>query len=177
MRVKGEGRKLQAGPSAKNIAAITGIERDAREGRTQGERMGDLVARIAGQLWFVLLHVAVFSFWIVANGGRVPGLRPFDPFPYPFLTFVVSIEAIFLSLFILLSQNRASRQAEARAHLDLQINLLAEQEATKMLQMLQALCVKHGLPEAGDAEAKQLARPTEPRDLLEHLKDGLPQDS
>jgi uncharacterized membrane protein len=169
-------QNLQVGPSAKNIAAIIAIERAALRERSAGERLGDSVARVAGQLWFILLHAVWFALWIAANSGRIPGLRPFDPFPYAFLTFVVSIEAIFLSLFILLSQNRSNRQAEARAHLDLQINLLSEQEATKMLQLLQALCVKHGLPEARDPEAKQLARPTEPQDLLEELKESLPEN-
>lgn len=85
------------------------------------------------------------------NSGLV-GIHPFDPYPYQFLTFVVSLEAIFLSLFILMSQNRATRQTDARSQLDLQINLLAEQEATKMLQMLQSLCKHQGLAVADDPE-------------------------
>ena len=94
--------------------------------------------------------------------GRVPGVRPFDPFPYVGLSTIVSLEAIFLSLFILVSQNRASRRADERAHLDLQVNLLSEREATKMLQLLQALCAYHGLSAADDAEVTELLRETEP---------------
>ena len=176
MRADAAASKLEVGPAAKNIAAIIAIEHDALKARTLGERLGDAVAGAAGRLWFILLHAAVIGFWMAANSGGILGLGVFDPFPYPVLALVLSIEATFLSLFILMSQNRAGRQAESRAHLDLQINLLAEQEATKMLQMLQALCRKHGLPEALDAEANELARPTEPQDLLEELKGSLPEN-
>jgi uncharacterized membrane protein len=176
MRAEMASPKLQSRPTDRNISAIIAIEKEALRQRSRGERLGDFVARVAGQLWFIVMHLAAFGFWIAANGKLIPGVRPFDPFPYPFLTFVVSIEAIFLSLFILLSQNRASRQAEERAHLDLQINLLAEQEATKMLQMLQSLCAKLGLPEAADPEVRQLSSPTEPRDLIEELKESLPEN-
>jgi uncharacterized membrane protein len=68
----------------------------------------------AGQLWFVLPHVGWFIIWIVMNAGVVPGILVFDPYPYQFLTFVVSLESIFLSLFILMSQNRANKQADSR---------------------------------------------------------------
>jgi len=100
--------------------------------------------------------------------------KPFDPFPYQFLTLVVSLESIFLSLFILMSQNRSTNQADQRNHLDLQINLLAEHENTKMLQMLQALCAHHGLAISSDPEIVQLAKRTEPQQVLEELKDNLP---
>ena len=79
-------------------------------------------------------------------------MKPFDPFPYAFLTLVVSLEAIFLSLFILMSQNRAALHADRRAHLDLQINLLAEHESTKTLELLKALCEHHGLACSQDPE-------------------------
>ena len=89
---------------------------------------------------------------------------------------MVSLEAIFLSLFILISQNRSSRQADARSHLDLQINLLAEQESTKMLQMLQSLCKYHHLAIADDVELENVIAPTEPAELLKELEAKLPGD-
>ncbi|MEO7650307.1 MAG: DUF1003 domain-containing protein, partial [Bryobacteraceae bacterium] len=124
--------------------------------------------------WFVGAHAVWFVGWILANFGALPYIHTFDPFPYPFLTFVVSLESIFLSLFIMMSQSRASRQADARAHLDLQINLLAEQESTKMLQMLQKLCEHHRLAIAHDPEVDALKTPTEPAELLDELKEKLP---
>ena len=89
---------------------------------------------------------------------------------------MVSLEAIFLSLFILMSQNRSSSQADARAHLDLQINLLSEQESTKMLQMLRSLCRHHGLADASDPEVEHLEHRTEPEELLRELKESLPEN-
>jgi uncharacterized membrane protein len=83
------------------------------------------------------LHVLWFGVWVTVNSGMVGGIRPFDPFPFPFLTMTVSLEAIFLALFVLASQHRLSRQADKRSHLDLQIDLLAEREMTAVLQLLQ----------------------------------------
>ena len=162
--------------SQSNVSAIAGMEREATAGRSAGERMGDAIARRAGRLWFIGAHAIWFGGWILVNSGRIPGIRPFDPFPFQFLTFVVSLEAIFLSLFILMSQNRASKQADSRSHLDLQINLLAEQESTKMLEMLQKLCEHSGLSIANDPELELLKSPTQPEALLKELKDNLPED-
>ena len=164
----------QSTNTQKNISAVSAMENEALAARSQGQRFGDLIARSAGQMWFITLHAAWFGVWIALNCGLVKGVRPFDPFPFQFLTFVVSLEAIFLSLFILMSQNRSNAQAEARAHLDLQINLLAEQESTKMLQMLRSLCRHQGLAEATDPEVLCLERRTEPEDLLRELKESLP---
>jgi uncharacterized membrane protein len=85
----------------------------------------------------LVLHVLWFGAWVTVNSGVVGGIRPFDPFPFPFLTMTVSLEAIFLALFVLASQNRLSRQADKRSHLDLQIDLLAEREMTAVLHLLQ----------------------------------------
>lgn len=83
--------------------------------------------------WFIMAHVIWFCAWMPLN-SKALSLQKFDAYPYPLLTMIVSLEAIFLSLFVLMSQNRSSLQAEQRAHLDLQINLLSETENTKMLQ-------------------------------------------
>jgi len=160
----------------RNVRAITTIEHAAMESRSGAERIADTIARQAGKISFVIAHAVWFFGWIAANSGFLPKVRAFDPFPYQFLTFVVSLEAIFLSLFILISQNRSSRQADARSHLDLQINLLAEQESTKMLQMLQSLCKYHHLAIADDAELESLIAPTEPAELLKELEAKLPGD-
>jgi len=159
-----------------NVSAIAEMEREATACRSVGERMGDVIARHAGRLWFISAHAIWFAGWILLNASFVPRIHPFDPFPYQFLTFVVSLEAIFLSLFILMSQNRGSKQADSRSHLDLQINLLAEQESTKMLQMLQKLCEHHNLTIADDPEVELLKNPTQPEMLLKELKESLPEN-
>ena len=86
--------------------------------------------------------------WIGLNVGWFGGVEPFDPFPFPFLTMTVSLEAIFLALFVLASQNRLARQSDMRAHLNLQIDLLAEREMTAVLRLLQDLTAHSGVPPA-----------------------------
>src|SRR5688572_22625164 len=114
----------------KNIRAIADLEQRALHERSAADRLSDAISRATGSGPFALFHVIGFSLWLLINLGIVPGLEPFDPYPFNFLTLVVSLEAIFLSVFVLMSQNRMSRQAEKRAHLDLQVDMLAEQELT-----------------------------------------------
>ena len=120
---------------SRNIRAIARLENEALHQRSLTGRISDGVTRFAGSSVFIVLHIIWFSLWIILNMGRVRGIHPFDPYPFTFLTMVVSLEAIFLSIFVLISQNRMAHQADRRAHLDLQINLLAEQENTLMLRM------------------------------------------
>ena len=139
-----------------SILEICRLEQEALDKRSAGERLGDLIATQAGRMWFIALHGMWFLVWITVNVGALRRFKIFDPFPFSLLTMIVSLEAIFLSLFILMSQNRASRQADHRSHLDLQINLLSERENTIMLQMLQALCANRKLTIAGDPEINLL---------------------
>ena len=90
-------------------------------------------------MWFIVLHIVWFSIWLLLNSESRSRFA-FDPFPYQLLSTVVSLESIFLSLFILMSQNRSNMQADQRNHLDLQINLLSEEENTKMIRMFSHLC-------------------------------------
>ena len=91
---------------------------------------------------FVWVHVIWFGGWILLNS--IPGIPHFDPFPFTFLTLIVSLEAIFLSTFILISQNLETRISERRSHLDLQLNMLSEQENTKMIAILLAIAAESG---------------------------------
>src|ERR1051325_9357815 len=147
-----------ASPTHRNIAEICELEKKALAHRSLSARVGDMIATHAGKMWFIISHMAWFAIWIGLN-AKPHGA--FDPFPFPFLTMIVSLESIFLSLFILMSQNRSGLQADQRNHLDLQINLLAENENTKMLQMLQALCQHHKLTIANDPEIKAMAEVTD----------------
>ena len=162
--------------ASRHIKAISALEQQALARRSRAEKISDLIVYQAGRVWAIILHLGWFATWIVWNSGRMPGLRPFDPFPFMGLSTIVSLEAIFLSLFILVSQNRASRRADERAHLDLQVNLLSEREATKMLQLLQALCAHHGLGEAEDTEVTELVRETEPASIARELEQQLPSE-
>ena len=160
----------------RNIRAIGELEQQALDRRSSTEKVSGSIVYQAGRMWTILVHVLWFTVWMLWNSGAIPGVGLFDPFPYPALTTIVSLEAIFLALFILVSQNRASRRADERAQLDLQINLLAEHEATKMLQLLRALCAYHGLEEAADAEVEQLVRETEPANLAHEIERQFPSE-
>jgi uncharacterized membrane protein len=120
-----------------NVETIKRWERTILLGRSRAEQISDWIASTAASGPVLVLHVVWFGTWVTLNTGVIRGIRPFDPFPFPFLTMTVSLEAIFLALFVLASQNRLARQADKRSHLDLQIDLLAEREMTAMLQLLQ----------------------------------------
>lgn len=163
--------------SRQSIKAVSDLEHEALARRTAAEAFSDFVVFQGGRPWVIAVHTLWFTAWMLWNSGRVPGIRAFDPFPYMGLTTIVSLEAIFLSLFILVSQNRATRRADERAHLDLQINLMAERESTKMLRLLQALCAHHGLAEAADSEVDEMLREIEPASIARELERHLPSDS
>ena len=120
-----------------NVHAIKRWENAILLARSTVERVSDWIACTAGKGPVLVLHVVWFGVWVTINAGALRSIRPFDPFPFPFLTMTVSLEAIFLALFVLASQNRLARQADKRSHLDLQIDLLAEREMTAVLQLLQ----------------------------------------
>jgi uncharacterized membrane protein len=120
-----------------NVQTIKRWERAILLARSKTEQVSDWIACTAGGGPVLVLHVVWFGAWVIANVGVIRGIRSFDPFPFPFLTMTVSLEAIFLALFVLASQNRLSRQSDKRSHLDLQIDLLAEREMTAVLQLLQ----------------------------------------
>lgn len=148
-----------------NIAKIVEIEKAQRAQRTYGERISEGIAAFAGSMFFVYIHVVWFSVWIIVN---LLMRRPFDPFPFTFLTLVVSLEAIFLSTFILISQNHESKLTDRRNHLDLQVNMLAEQENTKMLELLKAVAEKLGV-DCDDPAFDSLMQPVEPEKLVEEI--------
>jgi uncharacterized membrane protein len=152
--------------TAKNLQSVMNVEEAEHARRGFGERAADAITAFCGSMWFVWTHVAWFGAWIVLN--LVPATR-FDPFPFPFLTLVVSLEAIFLSTFILISQNRQARIADRRNLLDLQIDLLAEQENTKLLTLLTRTAEKVGV-ELKDAEAAALEQTTRCDELFDQIE-------
>jgi uncharacterized membrane protein len=131
-------RSPQAGSrvAQENVAAIKARDREVQKKRSLFERVSDVVIEAAAGARSIVLHLLWFFVWILINTGLVPAIEPFDPFPFPFLTMSVSLEAIFLALFVLESQNRLAKLSDQRANLDLQINLLAEREMTAALQIL-----------------------------------------
>jgi uncharacterized membrane protein len=144
------------------------MESQGLEERSPGERLGAAISNVASTPTFAVAHVIFFGVWILTQTGVLPLVPVFDPFPFTFLTFVVSLEAIFLSIFVLISQNHMIRQADRRSHLDLQINLLAEQESTHALQLLHAIAEHLGVAHSAE---ETLASDTSIRDLIEGVKE------
>jgi uncharacterized membrane protein len=162
-----------ASTTSRNIKAISALEHSALARRSLSARIGDAIASHAGKMWFLVFHAVWFFLWLWFNSGA-RGKFSFDPFPFQLLSTIVSLESIFLSLFILMSQNRSNIQADQRNHLDLQINLLSEEENTKMLQMLQAICEHHKLAIGNEPEIKAMAKRTEINEVLSELQEHLP---
>jgi uncharacterized membrane protein len=132
---------------------------------------------MAGTGWFAGLNVAGFAGWIAWNTGLVPWWPPIDPFPFSFLTRVVSLEAIFLSIFALISQNTRTRLSERRAYLDFPINPLAEQESTEAVALLERIARKLHIPLPADGPEPELVAPTDIREVASTLDTVLPADS
>src|SRR5262249_15034674 len=151
-----------------NVRTIVELEASARLPRTGADRIVDGIARFCGSLSFLYVHALWFGLWIAINLSPNASWH-FDPFPFTLLRVIAALEAIFLATSILLIQNRQTQLAERRSHLELQINLLAEQENTKMLAMLEAIHHRLGIP-AGDPEVAALKQATEPEKLLEEIE-------
>ena len=151
----------------RNIVKLTNLRRKAERQRGIQGKVADAITDFSGSLLFVYFHVAWFGLWILANTGWL-GFPPFDPFPYGLLTMIVSLEAIFLSSFVLISQNRLSAEANRRDDLDLQIGLLAEHEMTHVLKMLDEIRQHLGIAQH-DREVQQLKKDIRPEDVLAEI--------
>lgn len=165
-----------ANPTQFNIDAISKLEHEALHRRTVLERASDSVAKFIGSVGFLLLQVALVSVWSIVNLNLIPGLKPFDPFPFGILALVVSSESVCLTIFVLMSQNRMARQAEKRSHLDLQVGMLAEQELTTALQMLQQLCQHVGVDvKSSTPQVQGFSKTTDMDKLATELEEKLPE--
>jgi uncharacterized membrane protein len=165
------------GPAQRNIEAIVKMEEDFLKRRSTAARIVDLSVDAVGTMPSFLIHLGVFSTWILLNSGVIAVVRPWDPFPFILLTMFVSMEGVILALFVLMKQNRMSRRADERDHLHLQINLLAEKEVTTMLQLQQRLMSHLGMADsAQDSEVQQLATETAVENLANELKQKLPEE-
>ena len=151
----------------KNIRTIGDMEGQALHDRSRGERISEIISGFASTSAFAVAHLVFFIVWLVSQSGMVPGMPVFDPFPFTFLTLVVSLEAIFLTIFVLISQTRLTRQTDLLSHLDLQLNLLAEQESTKTLKVLYAIAEHLKVPDLPSDE--ELGSETSVRGLIEGI--------
>src|SRR3954468_16294021 len=149
---------------ARNIAALLDRSRQAERARPRSERFADRITGFTGSMRFVVLHLAIFGTWLLINLGATP-ITEFDS-SFVGLATVASVEAIFLSTFVLISQNRMQAQADARADLDLHVSLLAEHEVTRLISLVTAIADRLGIEEADDPELAELAQDVAPERVL-----------
>ncbi len=158
-----------------NIETVVRLEEETTRDRRWSDRLADAIATFSGTITFALLHLVWFALWAVVNTRLIPGIPAFDPYPFQLLAMIVSLEAVLLSTFVLIKQNRMGLRADRRSHLDLQINLLAEKEVTKVIQMLERISARLGASEeVVDAEARELGEVTAVDDLAHELQTKLP---
>jgi len=155
----------------RNIEVLRRKRQEREDSAPFQDRVANAITRFSGSMIFVYLHFALVSAWAAINIGLVPGIEPFDP-TFVILATVASVEAIFLSTFVLISQNRAAADAERRAELDLQTNLLSEHEITRLLSLTIAIAERLGVEEAQDPSLSELERHVAPEKVLDKLTDG-----
>ncbi len=154
----------------RNIRAL--LERREQEERrkTFHERLADAITRFAGSMTFVWIHLVFFGAWILLNVKLLP-VKPFDP-SLVLLAMFASVEAIFLSTFVLISQNRMAALADKRADLDLQVSLLAEHEVTRLIELVSQIAGRMGIEASRDPELAELAQDTAPERVLDRMEEA-----
>jgi uncharacterized membrane protein len=152
----------------RNIRAL--IDHREEQNRTKGlqDRLADAITTFTGSMKFVYLHVAIFGLWIVVNVGWLPPVPRFDE-TFVVLAMAASVEAIFLSTFVLISQNRMAALADKRAELDLQISLLAEHEVTRLVTLVREIAKQMQIEQSHDPELAELERDVRPEKVLHQM--------
>lgn len=153
----------------RNVEALKDRRRRDDARATRQERVAEAITRFTGSMTFVYLHLALFGFWILANLGWIPGVPQWDS-SFVVLAMIASVEAIFLSTFVLISQNRMSATADKRADLDLQINLLAEHEVTRLIALVSAVADHMGVKTGFDEELEELKEDVAPEAVLDRIE-------
>jgi uncharacterized membrane protein len=157
-----------------NIRSVADLESAFENRRTFVDRVADLIGGFSGSFAFVALHIVWFLLWLLINTGVLPILPRFDPYPFILLAMIVSVEGVLLSTFVLMKQNRMQGRSDIRDHLNLQIDLLAEKEVTKSLQLLRAICKHLEIPEAElDGELSEMADNTSVDTLAKRITTDL----
>jgi uncharacterized membrane protein len=161
-----------ASATERNIETVANLERRFLRDRTWLDYIADAIAGFTGSIYFVLI-----TLWFLINTGHFFGFPKFDPYPFILLAMVVSVEAVLLSTFVLMKQNRMSQRVDQRDHLNLQIDLLAEEEITKILQLQRAICQRLGIDTAErDPNVREMAETTPLQTLADELREKLPKE-
>jgi uncharacterized membrane protein len=173
------GVHASAHPASRNIERIARLERDEKASQTLGTRLSLAVTNAAGTPLFAVVHVLLFTSWMTWNAAA-PQAYKFDPYPFGLLTMAVSMEGVILAILVLITQNRMSAQSDQRDHLNLQVDLLAEQEMTVVLRLLGRICEQVGVPLSGleREEVRKLMSATDLDHLIQAIGhwDGAPEE-
>jgi uncharacterized membrane protein len=153
--------------SVKDLAQLAERERRATG---QADRIADRISSVAGSMPFAVFNAVFFAGWILANSG-IGGLPAVDPYPFGGLTVIVSLEAIFLAVFVLMSQNRQAAASDRRASVDMHMDAIAEREVTKVLEVLQELRNELGVQRKEDRELRDMLRRTDIEELVEAVEE------
>jgi uncharacterized membrane protein len=153
----------------RNIRALMEHRDRENEAKSTQDRIADAITRFTGSMKFVYLHLVIFGLWIVINLGWLP-LPKFDE-TFVVLAMVASVEAIFLSTFVLISQNRMAALADKRADLDLQVSLLAEHEVTRLITLVTEIADKMGIEASKDPELSELSKDVAPEKVLAKMEE------
>ncbi len=156
----------------RNIRALLQRRKQEDERRRTQDRVADVITRFTGSMLFVYIHLAMYGAWIATNLGVVPGLARLKGFDKGFtvLAMEASVEAIFLSTFVLISQNRMQALSDQRADLDLQVSLLAEHEVTELIRLVRGMAAKMEIDEARNPELDELATDVQPETVMSHIE-------
>jgi len=155
----------------RNIRVLIEHRLDEERCRSTEERIADAITRFTGSMAFVYLHVVLFGLWIAVNTGWISVVPAFDA-SFGILTMVAAIEAIFLATFVLIRQNRMQALADKRAHLDLQVSLLAEHEITRLLTLVTAIARQMEIRESYDPELAELTKDVHPERVLDRIQES-----
>jgi uncharacterized membrane protein len=152
----------------RNIKALLERRKEEEKAKSTEEKIADNITRFTGSMMFVYIHFFMFATWIIWNLGWL-GLKPFDP-SFVVLAMFASVEAIFLSTFVLISQNRMNEQSDRRADLDLQVSLLTEHEVTRLITLVTAMAKKMDIADANHPEMDELAQDVHPEKVLDTME-------
>ena len=140
---------------------IRSLKARADERRTASEKFADWMTHWFGSVGFLVFNLLLFVTWLLVNTGKISGIKPFDPYPFTFLTMVVSLEAIILAITVLISQNREMKLADLRDEIDLRVDMIAEKEVTKIMKLVVLLAEKNGVDLSKDLELQEMLKPTD----------------
>ena len=169
MRKDTHPKSTMAGVVERNIETLLSRRNQEEISKPLPERIADAVSRFTGSITFVYIHLVGFGLWIMINVGGTP-LPPFDS-TFVILAMFASVEAIFLSTFVLITQNRMAAQADSRADLDLHVSLLAEHEVTRLITLVTAMAEEMGIePAINHPELAELAKDVDPERVLDQIE-------